>query len=150
MNKIFVEQHTILVEKIINVQKLFTNIVEKSKRIYFINNYLWKEGNKYEIRRTKCKPYGKAANASLVSYIQEKLNAHWSPEQISGRIELESNKQVISFSTIYSWLYKGILKQCSVKLLRRKGKSLKPKETRGKFNIGKTISKRPKKRHINI
>lgn len=100
--------------------------------------------DKYEIRRTKCKPYGKAANASLVSYIQEKLNAHWSPEQISGRIELESNKQVISFSTIYSWLYKGILKQCSVKLLRRKGKSLKPKETRGKFNIGKTISKRPK------
>ena len=41
-------------------------------------------------------------------------------------------------------MYKGILKQCSVKLLRRKGKSLNPKETRGKFNIGKTISKRLK------
>lgn len=55
---------------------------------------------------------------------------------------MKVNKQVISFSAIYSWLYKGILKDCSVKLLRRKGKSLKPKETRGKFNIGKTISKR--------
>lgn len=36
-----------------------------------------------EIRRIKCKPYGKMANASLVNYVQEKLNAHWSPEQIS-------------------------------------------------------------------
>ncbi len=100
--------------------------------------------DQYEIRRIKCKPYGKSANASLVSYIQDKLNDHWSPEQISGRIKLELKNQAISFSTIYSWLYNGILKQCSVKLLRRKGKSLKPKETRGKFNIGKTISKRPK------
>lgn len=100
--------------------------------------------DKYETRRIKCKPYGKIANASLVSYIQEKLNSYWSPEQISGRIRFELNEQAISFSTIYSWLYKGVLKHCSVKLLRRKGKSLKPKETRGKFNIGKTINKRPK------
>lgn len=98
----------------------------------------------YKIRRKKCKPYGKMANASLVSYVQEKLNDHWSPEQISGRIELDLNKPVISFSTIYSWIYKGILDKCSVELLRRKGKSLKPKETRGKFNIGKSISQRPK------
>ena len=80
----------------------------------------------------------------LVNYVQEKLNNHWSPEQISGRLKLEFNKQIISFSTIYSWLYKGILEHCSVDLLRRKGKSLKPRETRGKFNIGKTISQRPK------
>src|SRR5699024_10139728 len=32
----------------------------------------------------------------------------------------------------------------NVKRLRRKGKSLKPKETRGKFNIGKSIKDRPK------
>ena len=100
--------------------------------------------DKYENRRVKCKPHGKIANASLVNYVQEKLNNHWSPEQISGRLKLEFNKQIISFSTIYSWLYKGILEHCSVDLLRRKGKSLKPRETRGKFNIGKTISQRPK------
>lgn len=29
-------------------------------------------------------------------------------------------------------------------MLRRKGKSLKLKETRGRFNIGKTLSQRPK------
>lgn len=100
--------------------------------------------DKYENRRVKCKPHGKISNASLVNYVQEKLNNHWSPEQISGRLKLEFNKQIISFSTIYSWLYKGILEHCSVDLLRRKGKSLKPRETRGKFNIGKTISQRPK------
>ncbi|WP_353846374.1 IS30 family transposase [Clostridium sp. ZBS13] len=100
--------------------------------------------DKYEIRRIKCKPYGKMANVSLVNYVQEKLNAHWSPEQISGRIKLKLNEQIISFRTIYSWLYKAILEHCSVKLLRRKGKSLKPKETRGRFNIGKIISQRPK------
>ena len=84
------------------------------------------------------------ANTLLIDYIQEKLNNHWSPEQISGRIKLELNKPIISYSTIYSWLYKGILENCSVELLRRKGKSLKSRETRGKFNIGKTISQRPK------
>lgn len=83
--------------------------------------------DKYENRRVKCKPHGKIANVSLVNYVQEKLNNHWSPEQISGRLKLEFNKQIISFSTIYSWLYKGILEHCSVDLLRRKGKLLKPR-----------------------
>ena len=51
--------------------------------------------DKYENRRVKCKPHGKIANASLVNYVQEKLNNHWSPEQISGRLKLEFNKQII-------------------------------------------------------
>ena len=98
----------------------------------------------YENRRMKCKPHGKMANATLLNYIQEKLNLHWSPEQISGRIEFESNNERILFSSIYTWIYKGLLDKSSIKLLRRKGKSRKPKETRGKFNIGKTIKERPK------
>ena len=32
--------------------------------------------DKYENRRVKCKPHGKIANASLVNYVQEKLNNH--------------------------------------------------------------------------
>lgn len=50
----------------------------------------------------------------------------------------------IAFSSIYNWLYNAVLNKCYVELLRRKGKSLKPKETRGKFNIGNTIKQRPK------
>ncbi|MGL5245755.1 MAG: IS30 family transposase [Sarcina sp.] len=100
----------------------------------------------YKLRRTKCKPKGKLSNATLVNYVQEKLNNHWSPEQIAGRITIDNitNGVYISFSTIYRWIYNDYLNKCYVKLLRRKGKSLRPKETRGKFNIGKTIKDRPK------
>lgn len=65
-------------------------------------------------------------------------------EQISGRITIDRPDKKIVFSSIYNWLYNGLLNKCSAKLLRRKGKSLKPKETGGKFNIGKTIKQRPK------
>lgn len=50
----------------------------------------------------------------------------------------------IGFKTIYRWMYKSIIAKDDVKKLRRKGKSLKAKETRGKFNIGKSIKSRPK------
>ncbi len=50
----------------------------------------------------------------------------------------------IGFKTIYRWLYQKIIAKGNVNRLRRKGKSLKPKETRGKFNIGKSIKDRPK------
>ena len=38
----------------------------------------------------------------------------------------------------------NIIVKGNINKLRRKGKSLKPKETRGKFNIGKSIKNRPK------
>ena len=58
----------------------------------------------------------------------------------------------IGFKTIYRWMYKNIIVKGDVKKLRRKGKSLKPKETRGKFNIGKSIKNRPKavRKRVNI
>ena len=59
-------------------------------------------------------------------------------------MKLDLVNKRISFSSIYNWIYKRLLEKCSVELLRRKGKSLKPKETRGKFNTGKTIKERPK------
>ena len=49
----------------------------------------------------------------------------------------------IGFKTIYRWIYKNIIVKGNINKLRRKGKSLKPKETRGKFNIGKSIKNRP-------
>ena len=59
------------------------------------------------------------------------------PEQIVGR----DLKGKLSFKTIYNWLYKDFF-DISLDVLRRKGKTAKTKETRGKFNIGKSISKR--------
>lgn len=43
----------------------------------------------------------------------------------------------VGFKTIYRWIYRKLIAKGNVNELRRKGKSLKPKETRGKFNIGK-------------
>ena len=70
--------------------------------------------------------------------IEDRLCETWSPEQIIGR-ELKGR---LSFKTIYNWLYSNFL-DVSLKVLRRKGKKAKTKETRGKFNIGKSIEERP-------
>ena len=76
---------------------------------------------------------------NLISLIQNRLKKTWSPEQIIGR-EL---KDKLAFKTIYNWIYSGIIK-IELTHLRRKGKTRKPRETRGKFNIGSSIDKRPK------
>lgn len=52
-------------------------------------------------------------------------------------------KGKLAFKTIYNWIYSGIIK-IELTHLRRKGKTRKPRETRGKFNIGSSIDKRPK------
>lgn len=78
-----------------------------------------------------------------IDYITEKLEATWSPEQIAGRMKQDYPDIRISFKTIYRWLYSGLLVQGSIEVLRHKGKRRKPAETRGRFNIGRTISQRP-------
>lgn len=90
---------------------------------------------KHKGRKTNCTP-------DIKQDIERQLQASWSPEQISGRFRLEG-KPVISFNTIYNWLYKGLI-ACNLTVLRRKGKSRQPQEIRGKFTIGTPISKRPK------
>ncbi|MFF3024942.1 IS30 family transposase [Gottfriedia sp. NPDC057948] len=93
----------------------------------------------YSQRRTACQPKGKWTQ-ELCEKIQEKLHLTWSPEQIENRLL----KDRISFKTIYNWLYKGLLSMSDVSVLRQKGKRQKPRETRGRFNIGTSIHKRPK------
>lgn len=75
----------------------------------------------------------------ILENIKEKLNSKWSPEQIVGCLY----KGILSFKTIYNWIYSGVI-DFDISKLRRKGKSRKSKETRGKFNIGTSIRKRPK------
>ncbi len=68
---------------------------------------------------------------------------YWSPEQIANR-KTNEIEYIPSHSTIYRWIHKGIITKVSMKKLRRKGTFKRPSETRGKFNIGKSIKKRPK------
>lgn len=96
----------------------------------------------YLKRRERCGPINKISN-ELVNHIEEKLNQTWSPEQIAETMEQELGQRVC-FKTIYRWLYQGLIAKGYLVVLRHKGKRQKPKETRGRFNIGKSIRIRPK------
>ena len=94
-----------------------------------------------------CGSKGKSSNYKLIKYIEDGLNKTQSPEQIAVRLRLEykcDKSMKIGFKTIYRWIYKNTIAKGYVNKLSRKGKPLKPKETRGKFNIGKSIKNRPK------
>lgn len=91
----------------------------------------------YELRRQQAKPKGKITT-QLIELISEKLLATWSPEQIANTIMLGK----VSFKTIYTWLYAGLLPKVDSSNLRHKGKR-KNKDSRGMFSMGMPISQRP-------
>ena len=78
----------------------------------------------------------------LKKEIEDGLKSSWSPEQICGHYQLEQ-KPMVAFKTIYNWLYAGLI-DLDLSVLRRRGKTRQPKETRGTFRIGTSIAKRPK------
>lgn len=82
--------------------------------------------------------------AEREQYIAGKLAQTWSPEQIAGRMSQEFPEQKVSYKTIYRWLYQGLLLKGNTAVLRHKGKRRGPVETRGRFNVGKSIQQRPK------
>ena len=92
---------------------------------------------KSKFRRSFCHR-GMFQDPQKLEYIKEKLLLTWSPEQISNTpCELD----MPSVRTIYRWIYERYI-DVNLKVLRRKGKSRGKKETRGKFNLGKSIRKR--------
>lgn len=96
---------------------------------------------KSNLRRSYCHR-GMFWSQELIAYIEEKLLATWSPEQISNAPS--PFEKMPSARTIYRWIYDKYLLNGNLKVLRRKGKSHLGKETRGKFNLGKSIRKRDK------
>ena len=99
--------------------------------------------NKYKMRRLKCHR-NCIINCSTVEYIKNKIELHWSPDQIVNRIDENKPLKFPSISTIYRWIHYGYIPKVSIIHLRRKGSFKRPAETRGRFNLGKTIKKRPK------
>ena len=102
-----------------------------------------KAQEKYELRRTNCHRIT-IIDSDIHEYIETKINLHWSPDQIVNRKENDKPKRFPCISTIYRWIHLGLLPKVKIEHLRRKGNFRRPAETRGKFNIGKTIKKRPK------
>ena len=54
---------------------------------------------------------------------------------------------MVAFKTIYNWLNAGLI-DLDLRVLRRKGKTWHPKETRQTFRIDTPIAKRPKEVRI--
>ena len=94
---------------------------------------------KYLLRRSYCHR-GMFQDPMKLKYIKERLKETWSPEQISST---PCELKMPSTRTIYRWIYEKYI-DVNLKVLRRKGKSQGKKETRGKFNLGKSIRKRDK------
>ena len=92
--------------------------------------------------RAKQKGRKSCLTPELKKEIEDGLKSSWSPEQICGRYQLEQ-KPMVAFKTIYNWLYAALI-DLDLSVLRRKGKTRQPKETRGTFRIGTSIAKRPK------
>ncbi|GAK39565.1 transposase [Paenibacillus sp. TCA20] len=97
---------------------------------------------RYQCLRQAQRSRGKWTKA-LGEEIEKRLHETWSPEQISMSYA-SKGKLMVSFKTIYRWLYKGRLARTTVQQLRHKGKRRKPQERRGRFLVGTTIKQRPK------
>lgn len=115
----------------------------KRNRTYELDRYYYypyTAEKKYRLRRRYCHR-GMFKDEKVVAYVSERLRETWSPEQIA---YTPCGLRVPSFKTIYRWLYEGYVANGNLKVLRRKGSSRGKKETRGKYNTGKSVRKRPK------
>lgn len=99
--------------------------------------------NRYISKRILCSNTTKASNRELSDFIVAKIKLHWSPEQISGFLEKSNNSFKISFSSIYRYVYAGLLDNISRSSLRHKGKMRVRPESKHKMKDTKRISERP-------
>lgn len=104
------------------------------------NIYCAEIAHKKYLERRKSSPSTSKYSDYLSKIIEQHLNLTWSPEQISNTVL----KGKLCFKTIYRWIYEGKITNVDYTVLRQQGKRQKPRETRGKFNIGTSIHKRPK------
>lgn len=124
-----------------NVSTISREVHRNCTHMYDIPTYYPHTAQKkYLLRRSYCHR-GMFHAQELIAYIEEKLLLTWSPEQIS---RSAAPMKMPSWRTIYRWLYEKYLLNGKLKVLRRKGQSHGAKETRGKFNKGKSIRKRDK------
>ena len=124
-----------------NVSTVSREIRRNCTHMYDIPTYYPHTAQKkYLPRRSYCHR-GMFHSQEVIEYIEEKLRATWSPEQIACT---PCELKMPGWRTIYRWIYEKYLVKGNLKVLRRKGKSHGSKETRGKYNKGKSIRKRDK------
>ena len=96
---------------------------------------------RYQLRRSYCHRGICHYPQEVFDYINEKLLATWSPEQIACT---PCELPMPSWRTIYRWIYEKYLVNGNLKVLRHKGKSHGKIEKRGKYTNAKSIRKRDK------
>lgn len=84
---------------------------------------------KYKERRTKCHRSIIATNAAI-EYIKNKIELHWSSDQITNRSDDNKPANFLSISTIYRWIHLGYIPKTNIEHIRRKGKFKRPAETK--------------------
>lgn len=95
---------------------------------YWYNH--WRAQNLYIRRRREQRRRALKPGTYEWEYVIEKLNKFWSPEQIVHRYELENQKKLVSFATIYRYIYRGELPDISKRShLRRRGKLKLPRNS---------------------
>lgn len=94
---------------------------KKSDNKYWYSH--WRAQNLYIRRRREHQRRALKPDTQEWDYVIEKLKLFWSPEQIVNRYEIEHKKKLVSFATIYRYIYRGELPDISKKKhLRRRGK----------------------------
>ena len=123
-----------------NVSTISRELRRNCTHMYDIPTYYpYTAQRKCNLRRSYCHR-GMFWNKEVLDYIDEKLQATWSPEQIS---KTPCGMKLPSFKTIYRWIDERYLRS-TLKNLRRKGKTRKRLGNGGRFTTGKSIRKRDK------
>ncbi len=61
--------------------------------------------NNYRVRRKKCHPHIKMNDPSFRKRLMTYIQKGWSPETIAGRLERIHKKKIISYETLYRFIY---------------------------------------------
>lgn len=113
-----------------NASTVSRELRQNCTHMYGISTYYPHTAQKKYLLRRSCCHQGLFYSQEVVDYINEKLKAIWSPEQIACTL---CELKMPSWRTIYRWIYEKYLVNGNFKVLRRKVKSHGIRETRGKY-----------------
>ena len=100
----------------------------------------------YSKRKKRCGKTPKLFDEIIKSYVLERMELRWTPEQICERAKLENQRFSLSYTTIYRAIDNGVLPRQTKKIMRFKWKYKKRKTTdkRGIIQNTTSIHDRPK------
>ena len=84
--------------------------VKRNRATYADDAVYWHESGQEFADQRKKRPRhtAKRSNAQLVKYVRQKIEQDWSPEQISGRLQIDfpdNQAMQVSHEALYQWIY---------------------------------------------